>query len=195
MAMTVALGADSFDAIRTLKGRLFFRTLDITSYTNNVDVTGQAVTFVDGGGGSDTITRDAGSFVTDGFLSSGTIIITGTVSNNATYTITGVAALTLTFATATVTAEGPIATAVNFAAGTGLLAGVGESVSPAVFGLSDIYFMSVDSSENGYLIQWNRGSNILELKGEATNSAGVVELVELPDATDGGTFQVIIYGY
>ena len=194
MTMTVALGSDSFDAIRTHKARIFFRTIDITSYTNQRTITGQAVTFVDGGGGVDTMTRDAGSFVTEGFQT-GTIIITGTVSNNATYTITVVAATTLTFATGTVTAEGPIATAVVFAAGTGLQASVGESSAPSVFGLSDIYMLTVDSSENGFVLLWNRTANIFQVHGEATNSAGIVELSEVPDTTDAGTFLITLYGY
>lgn len=49
-------------------------------------------------GGTDTITRSAGSFVTDGFTEGSTITITGSTSNNTTYTIStgGVAAGALT---------------------------------------------------------------------------------------------------
>ena len=65
-------------------------------------------TFVDGGGGSDTITRTLGSFVTDGWLIGDRLLVSGptTLANSFFVTLTAVAALTLTFATATVnTAE------------------------------------------------------------------------------------------
>ena len=59
-------------------------------------------TFVDGAGGNDTVTRAAGSFVTDGFVVGGAMVVRDatTSANNGSYVITGVAALTLTFATA-----------------------------------------------------------------------------------------------
>lgn len=44
----------------------------------------------------DTITRAAGSFVTQGFAAGGKITITGSTSNNGTYTIASVSALVLT---------------------------------------------------------------------------------------------------
>lgn len=60
-------------------------------------------TFVDGGAGDDTVTRASGSFITDGFKVGGqmTVRSANTPANDGTYTITGVAALTLTFATGT----------------------------------------------------------------------------------------------
>lgn len=57
------------------------------------------VSFVEGGGSADTITRSAGSFVSDGFKAGMTITVFGSVSNDGTYTIATVAALTLTLAT------------------------------------------------------------------------------------------------
>lgn len=45
---------------------------------------------------ADTITRGAGSFITDGFVEGMKIDVTGTASNDGTYTIASVAALTLT---------------------------------------------------------------------------------------------------
>lgn len=58
-------------------------------------------TFVDGAGGDDTATRATGSFITDGFVVGGKMVVraANTAGNNGSYTITGVAALTLTFAT------------------------------------------------------------------------------------------------
>ena len=64
--------------------------------------------FVDGGGGSDTITRTGGSFITDGWLVGDRLLVSSptTLANSFFVTITAVVALTLTFATATVdTAE------------------------------------------------------------------------------------------
>jgi len=60
-------------------------------------------TYVDGAGGDDTVTRASGSFITDGFVVGGqmTTRASTTPANDGTYTITGVAALTLTFATGT----------------------------------------------------------------------------------------------
>ncbi len=58
-------------------------------------------TFVDGGGGDDTLTRATGSFITDGFKVGGAVTIrnANTSGNDGTYTLTAVAATTLTVAT------------------------------------------------------------------------------------------------
>jgi len=68
-----------------------------------------SVSFVDSN--PDTITRSAGSFITDGFTAGEQIIITGTASNNTTYTIAGggVAAGTLTLVGGdAIVVEGPV---------------------------------------------------------------------------------------
>lgn len=78
----------------------------ITTYLNvgNVDT----LTFVDGGGGDDTITRATGSFVTDGFKVGGqvTVVNSSGGTNDGTYTLTAVAATTLSVATASFAAAG-----------------------------------------------------------------------------------------
>lgn len=62
--------------------------------------------FVDGAAGTDSLTRNRGSWICDGFGVGQTLTIANTVSNDgAAYVITGVTDLALTFATATVTAE------------------------------------------------------------------------------------------
>lgn len=64
--------------------------------------------FVDNGGSADTITRSSGSFITDGWLVGDRLWVYAptTLANGFFVTVTGVAALTLTFATAsTDTAE------------------------------------------------------------------------------------------
>lgn len=65
-------------------------------------------TFLDGGAGADTITRTAGSFATDGWIAGERFLALGstTLANDVDALLTGVAALTLTFATGVVnTAE------------------------------------------------------------------------------------------
>ncbi|MCK4328333.1 hypothetical protein KAX02_00665 [candidate division WOR-3 bacterium] len=59
------------------------------------------IAFVDGGAGVDTITTVDGDFVVAGFVSGDIIHVTGTDTSNGDYTLTGVAAKTLTMATAT----------------------------------------------------------------------------------------------
>jgi len=62
--------------------------------------------FVDGGGGDDTLTRNRGSWIDDGFGVGMTLTIANTASNNGgTFVITAIDTLTLTFVTSTVTAE------------------------------------------------------------------------------------------
>src|SRR5262249_17260450 len=48
------------------------------------------------GPGTDTITRSAGSWVTEGYQAGQSITVTGTAGNNGTYEIIGVTATTLT---------------------------------------------------------------------------------------------------
>jgi hypothetical protein len=84
----------------------------LTFFYDNVtsDVTGPTtgaltvIAFVNSN--PDTITRATGSFVTDGFKSGQKIIVSGSASNNGTYSVTIVSANTLTLATAnTLTTE------------------------------------------------------------------------------------------
>lgn len=63
----------------------------------------------DGGAGDSEITRGAGSFITDEFERGTEVTATGTASNNGTYRIKRVEALTLTIEGAVLTDEGPVA--------------------------------------------------------------------------------------
>ena len=68
--------------------------------------TNVSLEFVDGAGGDDSLTRNRGSWIDDGFGVGMTITIVNTANNDgATYVITGVTEDALTFATGTVTAE------------------------------------------------------------------------------------------
>lgn len=64
------------------------------------------LTFVDGGVGVDTITTAAGDFVAAGFETDGIFTVSGSTSNDGSYTIVSVVAATITLATGTLTAEG-----------------------------------------------------------------------------------------
>lgn len=85
-------------------------------------ITSGAVAFTYHAGASPTITRSAGSFVTDDFVAAMTIQVTGTVSNNGSYVLDSVSALTLTLITSDVlTNEGPVSsTIVGLAGGWGI---------------------------------------------------------------------------
>ena len=54
------------------------------------------ITFNDNNPSADTIVRDAGSFIDDGYIEDMSIVVTNTVSNNGTYTIDTVTATTIT---------------------------------------------------------------------------------------------------
>ena len=66
------------------------------------------VTFAEVGESGDTITRSAGSFVTDGFAVGDTIRVSGSVSNNVTCVVAGVSALVLTLGSQDLVGEGPV---------------------------------------------------------------------------------------
>lgn len=66
------------------------------------------LTFADAG--PDTITRTSGSWITDGVTAGSVIVITGSTSNDGSYTVASRTALVATLiATDTLTAEGPVA--------------------------------------------------------------------------------------
>jgi len=63
------------------------------------DLIGTDIAFVDGGEGADTITQSAAQFLVAGFEEGEDIVVTGSTSNDGTYTIVSVAAGTITLAT------------------------------------------------------------------------------------------------
>lgn len=84
------------------------------------------VTFAAVGGTADTITRSAGSFVTDGFIAGAAIVVTGSSSNNNTFTLATVTAtvLTLTAASPNLVNEGPVGSVTI--RGTGVFLSIGN---------------------------------------------------------------------
>ncbi|KKN31653.1 hypothetical protein LCGC14_0821710 [marine sediment metagenome] len=61
-----------------------------------IDATGNTITFVEGGGSADTITRANGSWLTDGLVDGAKFTVINSTSNDATYTIDTVDATTIT---------------------------------------------------------------------------------------------------
>jgi hypothetical protein len=86
-------------------------TLDTTDLVAEGPISGVSITseptltFADNGAGEDTLTRNRGSWLNDGFRVGDSITITGTASNNVTKVITGVTATTINVATASFAAE------------------------------------------------------------------------------------------
>ena len=68
-------------------------------------ITGIDIAFVDGGTGADTIIQVAAQFVIAGFVAGDSIVVSGSTSNDGTYTIVSVVAGTITLATGLLTAE------------------------------------------------------------------------------------------
>lgn len=114
--------------------------------------------FVDGGGGSDTITRSSGSFITDGWLVGDLLIVSNatTLANDFAVRLTAVAADTLTFATATVdTAEnlptGAILYKASLVGTIAVAAGSGNTAGTfAVDLIGTDGFIDADASPNRY---------------------------------------------
>ncbi|OFV81993.1 MAG: hypothetical protein A2Y78_00215 [Acidobacteria bacterium RBG_13_68_16] len=84
-------------------------TDDLVAETVACTITGQAsLTFVDGGGSSDTLVRaggSPGSWLDDGFRAGDIVTISGTAANNGSFAITALSALTLTVATGSFASE------------------------------------------------------------------------------------------
>jgi hypothetical protein len=97
----------------------------------------ESFTYNDNGGAGDSeITRGSGSFVDEGFAVGASVTVSGTVSNNGTYPVKTVAALTLTLEGIVLTDEGPVSSTVRgdnvnkdqFSDGTGNNLGDGDYV-------------------------------------------------------------------
>jgi len=78
---------------------------------------GRTLTFNDNGGSADTITLSTGDCAADGYVAGQTLTVAGTSSNDGTYVLTVVAATTLTVATGSFTAEGPLSATATLDAG------------------------------------------------------------------------------
>jgi hypothetical protein len=71
------------------------------------------LTFAEVGATGDTITRSAGSWITDGFTVGQVITVTGSVSNNVSGPISALSATVITLGTTDLVAEGPVAATVT----------------------------------------------------------------------------------
>lgn len=68
-----------------------------------------SLTFLEVSATGDTVTRSAGSWITDGFVIGDTVTITGSAGNNVTGPIASLSATVLTFGTTDLVNEGPVA--------------------------------------------------------------------------------------
>lgn len=104
--------ASSNDRFTRVRASVKDRAPLATKSKTLVRMTGSpTLTFLEVGAGSDTITRSAGSFITDGFEVGMMITVAGSVSNNVTAAVTGVSALVLTLGAAAgddLVNEGPV---------------------------------------------------------------------------------------
>jgi len=116
--------------------------------------TGTTLAYADNGASSDTITRLAGSFISDGYAIGQKITTVGSTTGGndiSDIALTGVAALTLTFAT------GTLAGSENFAAGTAITTAEGGSFKDAMRdGVMGLYSggqpADADTAESGTLL-------------------------------------------
>jgi hypothetical protein len=89
-----------------VRDRLPYASLDKTQ----VRMTGNpSLTFAEVGATGDTITRSAGSWITDGFVVGDWITVTGSASNNVAGKIASLSATVITLDTTDLVAEGPVA--------------------------------------------------------------------------------------
>lgn len=111
--------------------------LAVEGPVSNCTVTGSStLTFAEVGATGDTVTRSAGSWLSDGFAVGDTVSFTGTASNNVTGTIAALTATVLTFGTTDLAAEAIRGDAVT--------ATKGETVAAYVSAM-DTAFASVDA--------------------------------------------------
>lgn len=100
-------GAARFTYARTqIRDRLFL----VSMARPHVNMTGgPTLTFLEVGGTGDTITRSAGSWITDGFAVGDVITVAGSVSNNVTGAIASLSATVITLGSTDLADEGPVA--------------------------------------------------------------------------------------
>ncbi len=111
--------------------------------------------FVDGGGGDDSIARTAGSFVAEGWRAGERLLVTGatSVANDFDIILGSVSALSLTFATGTVSVAEELASgaALHLLSPLGYVevpAGAGEPVAVGVSGLDTTQMPWLDPAPN-----------------------------------------------
>lgn len=116
------------------------------------------LTFAEVGASGDTITRSAGSWITDGFAPGDLLNVTGSASNNITGTaiITAVSAAVLTLGTDDLVAEGPVAgvtvvghPALSFDAGTDIVTRYSGSWVDEGFRIGDTVTIDGTGSNDG----------------------------------------------
>jgi len=113
---------DTFAALDSKIQKWFWRTYarHLPHYANATGITaavGRTLTFNDNGGSPDTIVASTGSFISDGYVVGQQLTVANSSSNDGPYILTAVVALTLTVATGSLAAEGPVSSTTTLAAG------------------------------------------------------------------------------
>jgi hypothetical protein len=107
----------AINAYATVNDRCSLARVQVRDYAPAGVVSGTpTLTFAEVGATGDTITRSAGSWITDGFIPGMVITVAGTVSNNVTGPISSLTATVLTMGTTDLVAEGPVAGTVTASA-------------------------------------------------------------------------------
>lgn len=126
------------------------------------------LTFAEVGGTGDTITRSAGSWITDGFAVGDTITVTLSASNNVTGPIASLSATVITLGTTDLAAEGPVANVTVVGTPTLTFAEVGATGD------------TLTRSRGSWLADGFRIGDLVTIAGSASNnltaSAGLVNV-------------------
>ena len=125
----------------------------------------------------DTITRSSGDFTADGFFSGQKIVVSGSASNDGTYTIDTVVALTITLVVGdSLAAEGPVAATLRGRSDPTLTNSFNVTTGAFEFGTSTIISNSVQGGNAAMLINEINGAGIVTTFGNlqvATSGVGV----------------------
>ncbi len=127
------------------------------------------LTFAEVGGTGDTVTRDAGSWLADGFVVGDTITFAGTASNNVTGVIASLSATVVTFGTTDLAAE-------VISSALGVTAVGGPTLTFAEVGAT---LDTITRSRGSWLVDGFRVGDVFSVDGSASNdfTAGVLSAV------------------
>ena len=138
---------------------------------------------------ADTITRASGSFLTNGFATGDTIVVTGTVSNNGKYVLTNVTALVLTLEADDITANETVSSSVRqvnggkvFRIWTNRVNVVDESDTPISGATVKLYKNVETTNDEVFSLTTDANGDITDTEvdeAEAEQTAGGIQIVTL----------------
>ncbi len=157
-AETYATSNDRFTKARC-QARDRYRAASLCGYRGKT--VGASLTFAEVGGTGDTITREEGSWITDGFSVGDTIVITGAVAssgvNNITAVIAALSATVITLGSEDLVAEGPITSATIVCHSTLTFAEVGATAD------------TITRSSGSFVTDGFKAGMALTVEGSASN--------------------------